>query len=81
MKNRPIAPTPTVQSDAAIDNPGLLRPADAAEWLGVSVTQLEQWRGAGKGPVFIKLSHKTIRYRAADLNAYVAARVQTSTAG
>ena len=47
----------------------------------MSVTQLEQWRGAGKGPVFIKLSHKTIRYRAADLNAYVAARVQTSTAG
>lgn len=47
----------------------------AAEILGVAPTQLRDWRYSGTGPAYIKLGHKTIRYRKADLERFVTTRV------
>jgi hypothetical protein len=58
----------------------LLTPAQAADALGVTARVLEHWRGCGDGPAFVRLSRKTIRYRAEDLQAFVAAARRASTA-
>ena len=59
---------------------GLLPPAAVAQRLGVSVKALERWRGKGGGPRFVHLTRKTIRYRAEDVEAFVAGRIRASTA-
>jgi hypothetical protein len=46
--------------------------------LRCSVSSLNKWRVAGRGPPFVYVGH-LVRYRAADLNAYIAARTVTST--
>jgi predicted DNA-binding transcriptional regulator AlpA len=40
-----------------------------------------RWRGTGDGPRFVRLGHRTIRYRLADVEAFIATRICTSTAG
>ena len=42
----------------------------AAEILGVSVSTLEKWRAAGKGPAYRRFGPKTLRYARADLDAF-----------
>lgn len=56
----------------------LLNEAQAANYLNVSVRTLQQWRMSGRGPLFTKLS-RAVRYRVADLEAYVAGGVARST--
>jgi hypothetical protein len=58
----------------------LLTPEAAAERLSVNAKMLERWRGNGSGPRFVRLSRKTIRYMAADLEAFITDRVRTNTA-
>jgi len=41
----------------------LLRPAEAACILGVSVKQMANWRSKGGGPRFVRISHKVVMYR------------------
>jgi predicted site-specific integrase-resolvase len=45
----------------------------AAAYLGVSVAALRRWRRLGRPPAWAKLGEKLIRYRAADLERFVAA--------
>lgn len=47
----------------------------AADYLDLSKRTLENLRFAGKGPPFVRLGARAIRYRVADLAAYAAARV------
>ena len=49
----------------------LLTPREAAAYLGTTEKALENWRGSGAGPVFVRLSPKCIRYAAYDLDAYI----------
>jgi predicted DNA-binding transcriptional regulator AlpA len=49
----------------------LLTPKEAAEYLGVSTLTLKDWRYHGRGPTFIRLSHKMIRYRVSALIQFV----------
>ncbi len=56
----------------------LLNEGQAAEFLKLSVRTLQQWRVSGRGPLFTKLS-RAVRYRRADLDAYVARGVAQST--
>ena len=60
---------------------GLLRPRQAAEWLGVSTRWLELRRFRGGGPVFIRLGgpYGRVRYSRQDLDAYVSEHRRTST--
>ena len=41
----------------------LLTPKQASEYLAVNTLTLKDWRYHGRGPSFIRLSHKMIRYR------------------
>jgi predicted DNA-binding transcriptional regulator AlpA len=50
----------------------------AARHIGLAVSTLEKMRVTGEGPQFVKLG-RSVRYRVADLEAYLAARVVSST--
>jgi hypothetical protein len=58
----------------------LLTVEEVAGVLRCSVSSLNKWRVAGCGPPFVHVGHR-VRYRAADLNAYIAAHTVTSTSG
>ena len=53
----------------------LLTTEDAAGYYGLKPTTLEQWRWEGKGPAFIRLSKRAIRYRRSDLDEHINANV------
>ena len=57
----------------------LLREEEVAEHLGFSARALQNWRLRGGGPVFVKVSARSVRYRRADLVAWVKARLRRST--
>jgi predicted site-specific integrase-resolvase len=79
---KPSNAAETTGSSAEASEPRpLLTPVQAAERLGVSPQVLERWRGAGGGPVFVKLSGKFVRYRQQDLDAFVETNCRHSTAG
>jgi predicted DNA-binding transcriptional regulator AlpA len=56
----------------------LLTQRDAATLLALSVRTLERLRVSGFGPRFMKAG-KAVRYREADLEAWVAAQSRAST--
>lgn len=56
-----------------------MRPAKAAQYLGVSKSFLDQARVSGTGPKYAKISPTLVIYRRADLDAFLAARVVRST--
>lgn len=58
----------------------VLSPRLAAERLGVTVAHLQRLRSEGGGPKFLHLGKRKCAYRAADINAWLAQRVVTSTA-
>ena len=43
----------------------------AAQYLRVSVKNLQRWRFDHKGPAYAKLNNKLIRYRLADLDEWM----------
>lgn len=55
-----------------------LTTAEAARYLNVQPSTLEQWRWNGRGPRFVKIE-RSCRYRLADLEAYLESRVFSST--
>ncbi len=56
----------------------LLDQKQAAQLLGLSVRTLERHRLEGTGPTFVRLG-RLVRYRAADIAAWVEASARTST--
>jgi hypothetical protein len=56
----------------------LLSQREAALRLGLSPRTLERNRTSGDGPAFVKAGRRVL-YRPADLDAWIAARVRTST--
>ncbi|MEN8374402.1 MAG: helix-turn-helix domain-containing protein [Gemmatimonadota bacterium] len=53
---------------------------DAAAALGLQPRTLAVWRSRGDGPPHVRISSRCVRYRVADLEAWAAERVRTSTA-
>jgi len=53
--------------------------AEAAEYLGVSVSQMAQWRFNGRGPKYVALSPRKIRYTRAAIEEFVEASKRTHT--
>jgi predicted DNA-binding transcriptional regulator AlpA len=51
---------------------------DLAAYLGKSIAWCERARWTGDGPVFVKLG-RNVRYRAADVLAWIEANARTST--
>ncbi|ACH40466.1 MAG: hypothetical protein ACD_55C00119G0002 [uncultured bacterium] len=56
----------------------LLTTREAAEVLRVKESTLHQWRWQGRGPAFVKVG-RLVRYRVAEVEAYIAARLFPST--
>lgn len=56
---------------------GLARPAEVAEYLGVSVGALATQRYRGEGIPYVRLSARAIRYRWEDVEAWLADRQST----
>jgi len=65
--------TPTVSP-----SPALLTTREAAAYLKIQPATMEQFRWYGRGPRFVKIG-RSVRYRQNDLDAYLDARVFTST--
>ena len=57
----------------------MLTTRDVAEWLGVSVQFLEIARHRGYGPKFVRIGPGRIRYRRADVLAWLEERTFAST--
>lgn len=83
---RAFVPTPQFR-DASLErllgDEFLLNVDQAALYLSVSASTLNHWRSDGKGPRFVKLCGSTrgaIRYRLADLRAYVEQNTFSSVA-
>ena len=57
----------------------VLNEHEAAEWLGLDVTTLRDWRFRRIGPVYVKYLNKAVRYPLAELANFVErSRVQTA---
>jgi predicted DNA-binding transcriptional regulator AlpA len=52
-------------------NETLLTPKEAAGFLGLPESTLAQWRSQRRGPPYIKLELRLVRYRSSDLEAYI----------
>lgn len=48
----------------------LLTESDAAENLGVTLRNLREMRYRGKGPAYVQVSPRNVRYRVEDLERY-----------
>jgi len=55
--------------------PPLLTCQEAGEFLGVPAGTLAQWRSQRRGPQYIKLEGRLVRYRLGDLESYLRERV------
>jgi predicted DNA-binding transcriptional regulator AlpA len=53
---------------------------NAARYVGVSPAALRFWRAKGRGPLFFRAGDRLIRYRRADLDAWIEARLNASAA-
>jgi predicted DNA-binding transcriptional regulator AlpA len=58
----------------------LLTTVKAAERLSLSPRTLEAYRRKGGGPMFVALSRNLVRYRQADLDCWINARLAPHTA-
>ncbi len=59
--------------------PTLVNEREAASILCYSVRALQNWRHRGGGPDFVKVSARSVRYRRADLEKWIAARTVSNT--
>jgi excisionase family DNA binding protein len=53
---------------------GLLRPTQAARYLGISTRTLQEWRLTGHGPAFFRMTARAVRYRRAALDEWLMSR-------
>ena len=59
-------------------NRGLLTPKEASEFLGIPEGTLAQWRSQRRGPQYVKLEGRLVRYRITDVEAYLAGHLITT---
>ena len=61
------------------DDHALLNEEQAAAFIGVTRRAMQGWRLSGRGPQYIKISSRCIRYRKRELVTWSENRLQTST--
>jgi hypothetical protein len=57
----------------------LLNEHEAAAHLGYTIRALQNWRLRGGGPLFVKVSDRSIRYRKRDLTTWIEEKLRSST--
>jgi len=58
-----------------IEQESTFTPRKAAQYLGISEAALRLWRAEGKGPRYFRAGEKLVRYRKADLDSWIEARL------
>ena len=78
-----VSPTSRIPSNPDVGEVAGLEPLlterQAAQLLAVSARALQKWRSSGRGPVFIQISSRCIRYRPADLARWQSNKARRST--
>jgi predicted DNA-binding transcriptional regulator AlpA len=54
---------------------GRLRPKEAAQYIGVSLSAMAKWRIRGEGPPFHRLGPRLVVYFKDEIDAWIARRV------
>lgn len=57
----------------------LIPEAEAARFVGYTIRALQNWRVRGGGPVFVRVSARSIRYRRRDLIAWTESKLARTT--
>jgi predicted DNA-binding transcriptional regulator AlpA len=70
-----VAKLGTVSAISTSPSTRLLTPKEASEFLSVPEKTLAQWRSQRRGPLFVRMENRLIRYRSADLQSYVNERI------
>jgi hypothetical protein len=65
-------------NDLDLPAKAILSPIELAEFLGITVQALAQWRCNGEGPVYMKCG-RAVRYRRRAIADYLEGRTGTST--
>jgi len=71
MPHTPLAPVPP--NTAPLNPADLLNEQEVADLLHVAVNTVRNWRWRGEGPRAIKLGKRAVRYRRADVDAFIEA--------
>ena len=58
----------------------LLTEKQAANFLGLNPRSLQAWRTRGGGPSYLRIGHRTTRYRMEDLEVWLESKRFSSTA-
>lgn len=61
-----------------MSNKSFLTTDEAADYVGLQKSTLEAWRCRGGGPRFVKMG-RAVRYRQADLDAWIETRLRENT--
>ena len=67
----PVIPVPP--SVAPLNPADLLSDREVADLLNIAVKTVQNWRWKGEGPRAIKLGKRAVRYRRADVEAFIEA--------
>lgn len=63
-----------------MNNPAkMMRPPQAAHYLGISTSTLAKWRCTGRGPSFIKIGERVVAYDQSELDRWLRGRLRHST--
>lgn len=66
---------PVAAPESAPELDRLLLPAEVASILGLGVGTLENWRTKGRGPDFLKVAGRIVRYRPSGVCRYIEGRL------
>ena len=64
---------PILPNTAPLNPADLLDEREVATALSVALNTLRNWRWKGEGPRFVKLGKRAVRYRRADVDAFIEA--------
>jgi predicted DNA-binding transcriptional regulator AlpA len=70
---------PTIPDPDYLDR--LITERDAADFLGYTMRALQNWRVRGGGPIYVKVSSRSIRYRRRDIIAWVESKLAEHSTG
>lgn len=65
--------SPAPPSAAPLNPADLLSDREVADLLNIAVKTVQNWRWKGEGPRTIKLGKRAVRYRRADVEAFIEA--------
>ena len=57
----------------------MMTPRDAARYMGVDFNTVKRWRRTGEGPPFYRYSSRCVRYKRAELDAWIAQHSDPNT--